>query len=343
MTNAGPVAPATSGWPTMGGTSSAPPAPPVMSPPTYQPPQAPTYQPPQPPWSTTAIGQPMPTQYGPTQPAPVQPSVVHQRRQRPTEDVPAFDPTGAIQCTRCGTGNDASRRFCRRCGQPLVVEPPERLSWWKRLKKWWRARRDRRAGYRPNRRGAIRPSTVVLTGLLTVALIVGLTPPLRQRVVSGVLYGYNAVRDRMAKPQLVASRNARASSEAKGNEANKVNDAGNDTYWASTKPAPAAGEWVQVEVERPVRLVSIIITSGRSVDRPTFLTQARPRDVDVELETKDRKRLTQSITLEDKVGGQTFAVKGSDVVVVRMKIKSAYGAEPGRLVAVAELELFVRP
>jgi hypothetical protein len=323
-------------------TTSAPPfVPPAQQyqpPPTYQPPayQPPAYQPPQTPTY------PPQQQVGPTQPVPVQPIAVHQRRRR-VEDLPAFDPTGPITCQRCGTGNDTTRRFCRRCGQPLVIAPPERLSWWQRLTRWWKARKDRDAGYRPNRRGSIRPGTVVLTGLLTIALIVGLTPPLRQRVVTATVDGYNAIRDRMKKPQLVASRNATASSQAKGNEADKVNDAGNDTYWAATKPAPAEGEWVQVELERPVRLVSIIVTSGSSTDRPEFLKQARPHDVDVELETKGGKRITERISLLDKVGGQSFPVKGSDVVKVRLVVRSAYGAEAGRLVAVAELELFVRP
>jgi hypothetical protein len=255
------------------------------------------------------------------------------------------DPGGALACRNCHTGNDPSRKFCRRCGAPLVHADLERLTWWQRFVRWLRGlftRKPRTAGYRPRQRAAVRPVTVVLTGLLAVGLVVGFTPPLRERVVGGVLAGYNGIRDRMSKPVLVASRGPKASNSAKGAEPRFINDAGNDTYWAPAKTAPATGEWVEVELEKPARVVSIIITSGASVDRPKFLTQARPHDLDVTLRTKDGKTLTTPITLADTVGPQKFTVKGSDVKAIRLTIRTVYGGEPGRQVAVAELEIFVR-
>jgi len=273
---------------------------------------------------------------------PVQPGAAPHRRARPIQHEPVVDTGGAVPCHKCGTGNDENRRFCRRCGEPLVVAQAECLRWWQRLLRRLRGQ-PRAAGYRPRQRSAVRPGTVVLGGLLVVALIVGFTPPLRTRVVDGALAGYNGVRDRMAKPVVVASRNPKASSVAKGTDPARIHDAGNDTYWAPAKPPPAVGEWVEVELEQPHRVVSIIITSGTSPDRPTYLTQSRPRDLEVALRTASGRVLKKTVRLADRVGPQTFAVKGSDVKAVRLTIRSAYGAEPGRQVAVAELEIFVRP
>jgi hypothetical protein len=281
----------------------------------------------------------------------VQPGAVTQRRLRPVSDFPPVDPGGAVPCRNCGIGNEDTRRFCRRCGHQLDVVAVERPTWWQRLVRWFKRlfrKEPREAGYRPRRRGGIRPGTVVLTSLLAIALVIGFTPPLRTRVVDGTLAGYNAIRDKMKDPVVASSRNPAASSSNAGNESKFVNDAATDTFWAPAKAAPAEGEWVQVELENPARIVSVIIYSGSSPDRPTFLTQARPRELEILLlargdDGKDREVTAKTVTLADRPGAQTFTIKGSDVKAVRVTIRSAYGAEPGRRVALAELELFVRP
>jgi hypothetical protein len=364
---AAPYAPPTSGAPPVSGPPSSP-APPVsgigapMAAPTYRPPvyqptapAAPTYQPPpgQPGPSQPGPSQPGPSLPGPAQPAPVQPGAVTQRRLRPVDDFPpVVDPSGAVPCRHCGIGNEHNRRFCRRCGNPLAVVVEERLSWWRRFLRWLRRpfrSEPREAGYRPRRRGGgVRFSTVLLTALLAILLIVGLTPSLRNRAIDGTVDGFNALRDKTKDPVLRASRNPGASSIAAGRDPKFVNDGAKDTYWAPDKAAPALDEYVQVEMENPERIVSIILHAGAAPDRPTFLTQARPREIEVLFlskgdDGKERVETKKTVTLKDQPGPQTFVVRGSDVTSVRLIIKSAYGAEPGRQVALAEVELFVRP
>jgi hypothetical protein len=54
---------------------------------------------------------------------------------------------GETPCPLCGTGNDASRRFCRRCGQRLGASEADpalpRRRWWDGVASWWRAHTPR--------------------------------------------------------------------------------------------------------------------------------------------------------------------------------------------------------
>lgn len=297
--------------------------------------------------SVPAPAQPVPARPAPArpvaaQPMPVQPAQAQPHHRRRVDQVPVIDTGGAMLCPSCGAGNDTTRRFCRRCGQPLIAREVERLSWWRRLLRRLRGQ-PRRAGYRPSQRATIRPLTVVLTSLLGIAIIIGVTPMLRHRVVDGTVAGYNAIRDRMKDPVSMAPRDPAASSTASGLDATRLIDGATDTYWAPAVPAPAIGEWIEVKLENPRRVVSLIIYAGVSTDRPSFLTQARPHEVLVTLRTKDRGEITKTVSLADKTGQQRYSVKGSDVVAIRLTIKSAYGADAGRRVALAELEVFVRP
>jgi hypothetical protein len=76
----------------------------------------------------------------PTQPGPAvwQPPTVD------TADVAPITNPGDIICRMCGTGNDPSRRFCRRCGESMVVvAAPPALSWSQRIRTWFQLKLGR--------------------------------------------------------------------------------------------------------------------------------------------------------------------------------------------------------
>jgi hypothetical protein len=184
---------------------------------------------------------------------------------------------------------------------------------------------------------------IVLSVLLLIALVVVLTPALRHTVADRTMAGINAVRDKMSKPVVIASRNPKASTSRASQPPGLAVDAATDTFWAPVPGAPAAGQWVEADLESKARVVSVIITPGVSTDRPVFITQARPKVIELSLRAANGKITTRTLKLADKAGPQTFKAGASNVVAIRLTIKEAYGAEPGRLVGIAELEVFVRP
>jgi hypothetical protein len=278
----------------------------------------------------------------PTGPAPVQPGQRAVHRVRPQQAVVEEPPVapGQIACPACGVGNDPTRRFCRRCGTSLATATVVRLSWWRRLLNWLRGRRrGHDVGYRPRGRrqggGRIWP---VLVFLLAAVLAVAAIPNLRGYVGRGI----GAVRDRINGIAQVDPVRATASSGSKYPAAN-IKDGANNIFWAPDKPAPdAVNEWVALDLAKPVRLEYLVFTTGVSTSRQEFLSQARPENVELTLTSTGGQTRTVAVRLQDKTGEQKVALTGDGVTKIQVTIKSAYGAQPGRLVAIAELEVFVR-
>jgi hypothetical protein len=273
-------------------------------------------------------------------PAVVQPGVAETRRHRTVEVVTERLKPGDILCPSCSAGNPADRRFCRRCGQPLVTAPPK-LSWWRRLLKKLRGE-PLTAGYRPRRRRRLRFLTplavILLLGIVGVAVVPALRAPARR--------GYDAARgavlDRFSKPTQVVPKAAAASSSTPGGEAAKLIDGANNTFWAPKVAAPAAGEWCQIQLERPVFVAKLLITPGIDTKEDTFRTQARPAKIQIITRRTDGSETKQTKTLDDRPKAQEINVRASKVTQITIVIQDAYGSQPGRLVAVAEVEVFVR-
>lgn len=285
----------------------------------------------------------------PTEPAPVQPGHVPDAptRPRPTHveraAAPAIELLGPdqVRCGPCGAANDDTRKFCRRCGSALAGEAgpvEEKLSWWRRLfrkkrpedKKWYAA------GHRRSQR-RIRVMRI-LGVLLVVAIVLGVVAawPARSYVDSMV----NSVKDRFSKHVPVVPSEIRTSSSTTGTKAGNLLDGVADQYWAPA--GDGVDEWVEVEFANPVRLVDLVVSSGSSRVQEDFLTQARPEKVVVTMTSRDGKETVEEITLVDEAEPQTFGLGVSDVVTVKLTVKSAYGYEHGKVVAVAELEFFQR-
>jgi hypothetical protein len=278
-----------------------------------------------------------------TGPAPVQPGqrTPHRVRHTPTVmDEPTRVAPGETACPACGVGNDPTRRFCRRCGTPLAGVAVARLPWWRRLLARLRGRRAHAAGYRPRTRTRFRGGPwTVLVFLLAAVVAVALIPSLRGLVGAGV----TAVRDRLANREQVTPVNATASSSADGHPAKNLYDAATNVYWAPSVPSTGAvGQWVALDLARPVRLLDLVFTTGISADRQQFLTEARPEHVEVTLTAADGTTRVRSLRLHDAAGAQRFDVTGDGVTRIQVTIRSIYGARPGRQVAIAEVEVFVR-
>jgi hypothetical protein len=272
------------------------------------------------------------------EPGVVQPGeakIRHRPKPPPEERPPA---PGELVCTRCGAGNDSQRRFCRRCGEALTTASgTRRASWWRRFWRWLVAPRVYEAG---DRRRIVRPSPwprrLILLGIVLILVVVAIGPG---RVV--FRWGVTEIKDRITTAGPITPAAARAAASAAGHGPEQLIDGARNRYWAA--PAgKAVGDWVEVDLPRPERLLYIIITTGISGDKKEFLTEGRPHEVEVKVTNKAGEVTTTTLQLLDKPDPQRFTVKVSDAVRVRLTVHSTYGEPPGKLTAIAEVELFGR-
>ncbi len=233
-------------------------------------------------------------------------------------DVP--DATGELACPNCGTLNPADRAFCRKCGRSLRAEPDAERS--RRRFTWPRW---------PKGRGRIRRLLAILAILILLAALVW----------AGVTYGpraVDAVRDRLAKPELVTPEKVTASSSTRGHGPNLVSDGLNNRFW---EPGHDRQPWVELTFGEPIRVLSVIVTGGVSPQQQAYAKQGRPADVRLELWTPDGTRTEQDLHLVDHAGPQTFEMAVGDVTRMRLTVTSGYGS--GKAPAIAEIEVFRRP
>ncbi|WP_428962793.1 zinc ribbon domain-containing protein [Micromonospora fluostatini] len=233
-----------------------------------------------------------------------------------------------VVCPHCGTGNARGRSFCRRCGRPLdaTAQPAATVPWWRRLR-WPR----RRSGGGWLRR--------LLAVLLVLALIAALA-------LVAVRFGrpvLDTIRDRTATPEAILPTEVTASSEARGHPARSTVDGLNNRYWAPATDQPAAGQYVELTFDPPIRLLDLIVHTGASPQQDDFVRQARPAELTMTLWTRDGTRTTTPLRLTDRPGPQTFHHVAGDVTRLRLTIGAVYGQERGRRVALAEVEVFRRP
>ncbi|MFJ9692382.1 NADase-type glycan-binding domain-containing protein [Kitasatospora sp. NPDC101183] len=275
----------------------------------------------------------------PVQPQPVQPEPktdprpdpIAVRPAKPEAPRPVVRPTGPDDtqdgppCPKCGTPNLPERRFCRRCAAPLAVKaPPPPLPWWRT--RWPFRRRVRIGG-----------SGTVLRR--TIALLV-----LAALVVAGIVFypagerAFQDVLDKLGSTAAVAPSATEASAAVEGHPATAADDGVTNTYWG----APAVGGSITFSFRSPFRLVDLIVHTGAAPDPEKFHQQARPVVLALDVTDKDGGTHHQQVTLEDRPGPQTVATGISDVVQVRLTVREAAGAGPGRSIALAEVEFFKR-
>ncbi|WP_344437507.1 discoidin domain-containing protein, partial [Kitasatospora nipponensis] len=201
----------------------------------------------------------------------------------------------------------------------------------------WQSRRRRRRLARRRRGGRLRR---LVTRLLVLALLVALA-------YGAVAQGprlVSAVRDRFTPPTPVNAASVRASSEAPGHPAAAAVDGTWDHYWAPVDPpsGPPVGQWLEADFAQPFRLVDLVVNSGSSAHQDEFLTQARPADIEITAWGGDGRVVHKSVRLEDKPDSQTVQLPIAGVVRIRLTVQSTYGMQPGRLVALGEVEFYQR-
>lgn len=255
-----------------------------------------------------------------------------------TDDAPDTLAPGEIACRNCQTGNVATRKFCRACGTSLAA-PVEvvKLPWWRRLWNWLTRRNRYEAGTRRKIRHQsrwVRP----VAGVGIVALLLGAAYLLPTRTY--IDRAITGIRDRTAKHVPVTPTALRASSAGRGMAPQQVSDGVSNKFWSPSRGP--AGQWIEADFDRPVRLLELVVTPGVSTDKEKFLQQGRPRDVTVTLTGEDGKVTDKAIVVQDQPGAQTFAMKVSDVVKARLTIASGYEMRAPTRCAIGELEFFIR-
>jgi hypothetical protein len=243
---------------------------------------------------------------GPT-PKPKAPDVPKVEKVRPGDRV----------CPSCGTGNDPTRKFCRRCGHSLleaVVQPepvPERVPWYRRLfgrgsgsmetydagerpASMSRGTGPRRRLRLPNLRATVLGVMVVL-GLGAYASY--LYVPDVTNMADDVI---RMVRDRFTPPA-PAVPVAFQGAAARGHGAGQAFDSDNSaTYWLSP-PRSSADPRLDVRFQDAVDLRRIEVMGGAPGD--DYGVFGRPRTIALRTEGD-----SQQITLTDTPDVQPFDI-----------------------------------
>ncbi|WP_236710940.1 hypothetical protein, partial [Streptomyces sp. 150FB] len=191
------------------------------------------------------------------------------------------------------------------------------------------------AGTRPGRRLWRRPSLAIPITLVVLAVAVWFARPYFSEM-------FDVTRDNTGTPDELHPSATRGSSAAPGHPAGAAFDTYTNRYWAPAQPGPGNGEFIECDFEKPARMLKLVVFSGRSGKEDEFLTEARPAALNVTLRSEDGKITRKKITLKDKPGQQTFDVRGTDVVRVRLAVDGVYGGADGRRPAIAEAEFFGR-
>jgi hypothetical protein len=146
------------------------------------------------------------------------------------------------------------------------------------------------------------------------------------------------VRDKLATPQPISPTQATASASVPGHPAAAAVDGVTNRYWG----APKLGDSIEFAFPQPFRLLAIVITPGASTTPDGYRQQARPADLDVIVTSNDGHTRGLHVSLADRPGPQQTDTGISNVVRIRLVIRTAAGLRPGRHIALGEVEFFRR-
>jgi len=205
---------------------------------------------------------------------------------RPATPVKATMPNpGDRVCPNCGTGNEAQRKFCRKCGQglvsaPVAPSPPARPAWYKRLFRRGSPATTYEAGSRPASMGSGRGwrpgcATIVVLSILVMAiggLLLVVYVPAGVDFVDEVIF---TVRSR-AEPLEPVTPTSPTGDALAGFPATNAFDDNTGTYWLA--PRGPNDRWrLSFIFQEDVDLRQVAIDGGApKEERSQF---ARPREV----------------------------------------------------------------
>ncbi|GHE42523.1 NADase-type glycan-binding domain-containing protein [Streptomyces capitiformicae] len=267
--------------------------------------------------------------------APVLPGRPEVQRPQVRTPGPEFGTEGGVPCPWCGTPTRPDRHFCARCAMPMAgrAEAPGRLPWWRRMLNG-RNTETPWAGDRPRLRRGFGRILNWVVGALVIALIVTLA-----------FYaddGYQATRDHFAKRAPVAPDTFKASRSYPAHDAKLAFDKRSNTWWGPGVTQSGEGEWLEARFDQPTRLLDVIITPGVSTKVDQLTESALPHRIEARITAADGSTSTKIITLDQGAGGQRRKFRVGDVTAVRFILRSAYGADAKKQVAIAEIEFFGR-
>lgn len=147
-----------------------------------------------------------------------------------------------------------------------------------------------------------------------------------------------AVRDKLSTAVAVTPTDTTATAAVDGHPAGYAVDGLTNRYWG----VPAPGASVDFTFAHPFRLLTVVIHSGASTNRKKFDGQARPSRVDLVITRSNGDAQTLHFELADRPGPQHIDTATSDVVRIRLVIRSAFGLVEGRHIALGEVEFFGR-
>ncbi|GAA2493728.1 zinc ribbon domain-containing protein [Winogradskya humida] len=243
----------------------------------------------------------------PGRPAPQQP---------PTRPAAAAEESG-ITCWNCGVGNRTDRTFCRNCGAELHNPPPA-------------------AAAPPPRRNTRKLLLIIGAIVLTLALLAGavfaITALIRARADNEI----NVPPPNLVKAPPVA---AEASVQDPKHPPQNAFDGVSDSWWGTGREGDSRGAVIQADYSQPINLRAVRIFPGVSTDPADRDQQARPQQIQVVVTDAQGRRSVGSYKLSD---GEALLVEmdAPNTRRVQFVLESAYGAQPGKQVAVCEIELF---
>jgi hypothetical protein len=269
-------------------------------------------------------------QAGPPRPRP-------KPRTQPGEEVPLRP--GDLICGSCGAGNSPTRKFCRRCGHELSDADVAHVPWWRRV--FRRRRRTLAAGTRPlasTRSNPLSGARRLLPAVFVLVLLaVGAyaARPWIQETVATVL-------DVVKGSQGFEASIVTATSAAPGHPARAIIDTDPTKFWAPA--GNPRGEAVTARFAEPQRLVHLLLSPGASVsEKRQWVAVGRPRTLVVVLQRSDGDDATETVELADQMGTVQVDLGVSDVEAVTLRLGRTYPGQSEDLVALGELEFFVRP
>ncbi|MGW1674697.1 NADase-type glycan-binding domain-containing protein [Streptomyces sp. NPDC002324] len=267
--------------------------------------------------------------------APVLPGRPDVQRPQVRTPGPESGMEGGVPCPWCGTPTRPDRHFCARCAMPMAgrAQTPGRLPWWRRML-IGRATQTPWAGDRPRLRrgfGAILNwvvAAVVLTLIVTLAFKAD--------------DGYQAARDHFAKRASVVPDTYKASRSFPGHKPQLAFDSYSNTWWGPGVTQAGEGEWIEARFEQPVRLLDVVIIPGVSKKADQRAESARPHRIEATVTAADGTKSTKFITLDQTAGAQSRKFRVGNAETVRFTVRSSYGADDKKQVAIAEIEFFGR-